>query len=207
MAGLVVLALGLAITMVVLLLGAKRKEASLAATLVEKQQNIERMPQEMVDTQQELESLQSGKALLLENMPFKVCNLSTEGSLRVLWLAAAYIDAEDNMASFDSSAVGYHKWTLNPGGSMKFDFVRDDRVIWDGSAIFFSMLFKHRGKEYFRIRLDAQPARRLLQASARRHQLTEIRSESSRRLVSVLVSAPDGDIRTGCLAREHVSCR
>jgi len=150
MVGLGVLVLGFAITMLLLLLAAKRKETTLSATLVEKQQSIERMQQEIVDTQQALDNLQTGKATLLENRPFKVCNLSTEGSLRVLWLAAAYIDSDDQMASFDSSSVGYHKWTINAGGSLKFDFVRDDRVIWDGSALFFSMLFKHRGKEYFR---------------------------------------------------------
>ena len=54
------------------------------------------------------------------------------------------------MASFDSASVGYPRWTLNAGGSTNFDLVRDDRVIWDGSALFFSMLFKHRGQEYFR---------------------------------------------------------
>ena len=46
--------------------------------------------------------------------------------------------------------MGYPRWTLSPGGSTSFDFVRDDRVIWDGSALFFSILFKYRDVEYFR---------------------------------------------------------
>lgn len=150
MAGLGVAAVGLAVVMTMLLFGAKKTEASLAATLEEKQQSIVRMEQEILDTQQSLETLQTGKAMLLENKPFKVCNLSTQGELRILWLAAAYIGAEDQLASFDSASVGYPRWTLNPGGSQKFDMVRDDRVIWDGSALFFSLLFKHRGVEYFR---------------------------------------------------------
>jgi hypothetical protein len=150
MAGLGVLALGLAVTMLVLFLGARKTKADLIVALDEKSQSIVRMQQEIVERQTNLEELQAGKVTLLENRPFKVCNLSTEGELRILWLAAAYIDAEDEMASFDSASVGYPRWTLNAGGSMKFDLVRDDRVIWDGSALFFSMLFKHRGKEYFR---------------------------------------------------------
>jgi pSer/pThr/pTyr-binding forkhead associated (FHA) protein len=151
MAGLGVLAIGLAVVMTMLLLGAKKTEATLAATLDEKLQSIERMRQEIVESQANLEELQGGKALLLENKPFKVCNLSEKGDLRILWLAVAYVDEAGQLASFDSAFVGYPDWKpVGPGGSSKFDFVSDDEVIWDGSALFFSMLFKHRGKEYHR---------------------------------------------------------
>jgi len=151
MAGLGVLALSLAVVMTMLLLGAKKTEASLSSTMTEKQDSIARMQQEIIDTQKNLEELQGGKALLLENKPFKVCNLAVQGDLRILWLAVAYVDPDSGqLSSFDSAFVGYPKWTVSPGGSSKFDFVSDDEVIWDGSALFFSMLFKHRGKEYHR---------------------------------------------------------
>ena len=151
MAGLGVMAIGLAVVMTLLLLGAKKTEASLVATVTEKQQGIERMRQEIVEAQANLESLQAGKATLLLNKPFKVCNLSEKGDLRVLWLAVAYIDEAGQLAYFDSAFVGYPDWKpVGPGGSSKFDFVSDDEVIWDGSALFFSMLFRHRGEEYHR---------------------------------------------------------
>lgn len=150
MLGLGVLALALAVVMAVLFLGARKSQAELVSLLDEKTQSIARMQQEIVGTQTALEELRTGKATLLENRPFKVCNLSSGGELRILWLAAAFIDDQDQMASFDSASVGYPRWTVGAGGSAKFDLIRDDRVIWDGSALFFSMLFRYRGQEYFR---------------------------------------------------------
>ena len=88
MAGLGVLALGLAVTMLVLFLGAGKTKADLIVALEEKSQSMVRMQQEIVERQTNLEELEAGKAMLLENRPFKVCNLSTQGEVENLMVGS-----------------------------------------------------------------------------------------------------------------------
>ncbi len=116
--------------------------ADLQASIVAMQ---ERIPQ----AEQEILELQEGKMSLLENSEFKICNLSS-ASVWVVWLHSTYVSDDGKFQSFDSAFFDYETWEVPAGGTVKFGYVKDDQVVWDGSTVFFTVLMQYRGKEIFR---------------------------------------------------------
>ncbi|MGH9464372.1 MAG: hypothetical protein ACRD0X_01915, partial [Thermoanaerobaculia bacterium] len=119
------------------------------AELTVKQQAIQTMQERLPVAQKELEALKAGRAPLLENKEFKVCNLSSR-ELVVGWVHATWLNDEGELESFDSAFHDYPTWRIPPGGTGKFEFVSGDQVLWDGSAVFFSVLLDYAGFEIFR---------------------------------------------------------
>ena len=129
--------------------GAAEVEQGLRDDLAQRETDLANMRERIPQAGTELESLVAGKAAQLENHEVKICNLGA-GEMRVEWLHATRVTEDGTFDSFDSAEHGWKTWQVPPGGSSKFNFVSGDRVLWDGTAVFFSVLFSYRGEEYFR---------------------------------------------------------
>ncbi len=119
------------------------------AKLAAKQAGIVAMQERIPEAEAMVTSLQEGRVALLENAEFKICNLSS-GSIWVVWLHSTYVGRDGQFRSFDSAFEDYESWEVPAGGTTKFNYVKDDRVVWDGSTVFFSLLMQYRGQETFR---------------------------------------------------------
>lgn len=125
-------------------------EAGLVAELADKHDELAAMQQRIPQAGQEFEVLQQLKGSKLENLEVKICNLGSR-PLFVDWLHASWVGADGNaFGSFNSAMVGYETWEIAPGGTGKFGYVSGDQVIWDGRAVFFSVLLSYAGEEIFR---------------------------------------------------------
>jgi pSer/pThr/pTyr-binding forkhead associated (FHA) protein len=126
-----------------------RVERAVQAEFDAKQQAIQTMQARVPQAQKELEALRAGRAVLIENKEFKICNLSSR-ELVVGWVHATWLGPDGQFESFDSAFHGYPTFRIAPGGTGKFEFVTGDQVLWDGSAVFFSVLLDYAGLEFFR---------------------------------------------------------
>ena|GEM_PF-1702354 len=133
----------------VLYMGAAEVESGLREDLEQRQLDLVNMKERIPQAGRELETLVAGKASQLENQELKICNLGA-GEMRIEWLHATHVTEGGAFDSFNSANHGWKTWQVPPGGSSKFNFVSGDRVLWDGTAVFFSVLFSYRGEEYFR---------------------------------------------------------
>jgi hypothetical protein len=124
-------------------------ESGLAADLASKQEQAASMEQRIPQAGQALQVLQQVKGSRLENHEVKICNLGTR-TLFVEWIDAVGVTPKGAYRDFNSALFGYEKWELAPGGTGKFGYVSGDEVIWDGSAVYFSVLLSYAGEEYFR---------------------------------------------------------
>lgn len=119
------------------------------AELGAKEAAITAMSDRIPQAEGEITGLEQGRVALLENSEFKICNLSA-GNIWVVWLHSTYVDEDGRFLSFDSAFNDYETWQVPAGGTTKFSLVRDDKVVWDGSTIFFSVLMRYGGKDIFR---------------------------------------------------------
>lgn len=118
--------------------------------LADMQQSMTQMDADIPKTEAELAELQKGKAALLENSDLKICNLSSR-PIYITWLNATWVAPDGKFHSFSSDRdADWHEWTIEPGGTFKETWVSGDKVIWDGTAMFASILFEYDGREYFR---------------------------------------------------------
>ena len=126
-------------------------EAGLQEDLAQRQEVIVGLEQQIPTVEAALEELQQNKAQLLENAEVKICNLSSKEMI-VRWLNATYVDPTGRFVTFDSAwdELGWDKWTIGPGQTFKTQVVRGTQVIWDGEAVFFSVLLLYQGQEIFR---------------------------------------------------------
>ena len=126
-------------------------ESGLRAELAERQEVVAGLQSQIPTLEEQLEELQESKARLLENAELKICNLSSR-EMTIRWLNASYVDPTGRFETFDTAwdQLGWDKWNIAPDQTWKTQVVRGTQVVWDGSAVFFSVLMLYRGEEVFR---------------------------------------------------------
>ena len=122
------------------------QEAGLKATVRDLDQRALVLDGERVAIESELELLRGDAGFVVEQGPFKLCNLSSV-DLVVPWLSVTYFDERGAARTWDSSQVGYPTWEVSSGGSQAFEWVSGDRVVWDGTTSLFTVLVRYRGSE------------------------------------------------------------
>lgn len=149
MAGVSLLLVLATVVFTFLYLGAARVENGLRQQLEESRRELGAMYERIPQASNAVETLQGGTAARLENHEMKICNLGSR-ELVVDWVHATWVGPDGRFQGYNSALFNYPTWPVAAGGTLKFNEVIGDEVLWDGRAVFFSASLRYGGEEYFR---------------------------------------------------------